>query len=116
MDDSTWRELVIDPEVSDLQNAFCLVLNVLSLLLSPQLDIDKEGFKKFTALKSIHPDVKFMIAVGGWAEGGKKYSQMVASVDRRRTFITSIVQFMKKYNFDGFDLGTISTDSLIARC
>lgn len=107
VDDSTWQVLVIDPEVSDLQRKRVLFGFYHSLiLLSPQLDIDQGGFKNFTNLRKKHPDVKFMIAVGGWAEGGKKYSQMVASADKRRTFITSVIAFMKEHNFDGFDLGT----------
>lgn len=70
-----------------------------------QLDIDQNGFKNFTGLKAKYPEKKFMIAVGGWAEGGKKYSEMIAVESRRKQFIASVIKFMYQYNFDGFDLG-----------
>lgn len=94
VDDSNWQVMVIDPEVSELLFITSFMTHY-PILFSPQLDIDDGGFKNFTSLKKKHPDVKFMIAVGGWAEGGKKYSQMVAVTERRQKFIKSVVEFIK---------------------
>ena len=47
---------------------------------------------------------KVMIAIGGWNEGGKKYSAMASTPKSRETFIESVIGFLHEYNFDGLDL------------
>jgi chitinase len=56
-----------------------------------QRDVEQGGYARFVALKKKHPNMKAMLAVGGWGEGGKKYSQMASMPSRRETFVRSVV-------------------------
>lgn len=61
------------------------------LFVPHQNDIDDRGFKNFTDLRKKNPNLKLQIAVGGWAEGGRKYSRMCADKNKRKIFIQSVV-------------------------
>nr|XP_034836226.1 LOW QUALITY PROTEIN: endochitinase-like [Maniola hyperantus] len=73
-------------------------------ILNPEVDVEQNGFRNFTSLKVTSPNVKFMVSVGGWEEGGAKYSHMVSTSALRTTFVNSVVDLLNMYKFDGFDL------------
>ena len=62
------------------------------------------GYKAALGLRRLNPKLKVMIAIGGWGEGGKQYSEMVSSKETRTNFIESVITFMTEYKFDGLDL------------
>lgn len=64
----------------------------------------KNAFGRFVGLKKRNPNLKALLAIGGWNEGSLKYSNMAATVQSRRIFIDSVVQMLSKYGFDGLDL------------
>ncbi|KAK0161123.1 hypothetical protein PV327_009635 [Microctonus hyperodae] len=64
----------------------------------------KNGFGRFNALREKNPALKTLVAIGGWKEGSTKYSQMVKTAANREQFAANVVKFVKKYNFDGFDI------------
>lgn len=64
----------------------------------------KDGFKSFVTLKEIFPQLKVLVAVGGWTEGSEKYSAMASTQESRNKFIQSATEFMRKYKFDGLDV------------
>jgi chitinase len=62
-------------------------------------------YKKIMALKKINPDLKIMLAVGGWNHGSGPFTQMVATEQSRAEFVENSYNYLTKYGFDGLDLG-----------
>lgn len=61
-------------------------------------------FDKVNELKQRDPNLKTLIAVGGWNMGSKPFTDMVGVARNRRMFINSAISFMRSRNFDGLDL------------
>lgn len=64
---------------------------------------DIESLQAFTNLKSVNPDFKLLVSVGGWS-WSKHFSNVAASELTRRTFAKSTVDFVREYNLDGLDI------------
>ena len=65
---------------------------------------DDQAYKDFIGIKKRNPEVKVLLAIGGWIEGSEKYSQIVSNPETRSTFVQSVFQILTKYGFDGLDL------------
>ena len=62
-------------------------------------------YKQMVALKQQNPDLKVMLAVGGWNHGAAPFTQMVATEQSRAEFVENSYNFLKQHGFDGLDLG-----------
>ncbi|CAL1299588.1 unnamed protein product [Larinioides sclopetarius] len=76
--------------------------------LDPYYDLEenygKGAFNRFNNLKKINPELKTIVAIGGWNEGSTRYSNMASSPATRKIFVDSAVEFVKKYGFNGLDM------------
>ena len=71
----------------------------------PWLDIDLGNIDKFIALRGTNPNVKLLVALGGWNDSRtSKYSILLADPTKRAAFVKHAVEFINQYGFDGLDL------------
>lgn len=66
-------------------------------------EFDDENYQNLSSLKERNPQLKILSSVGGWTWSGA-FSDMAASADSRRVFISSAVDFVARHQLDGIDI------------
>lgn len=64
---------------------------------------DPENLRKLTALRSINPDLKVLLSVGGWSWSGG-FSDAALTDSSRAHFARSAVRMVEEHGLDGIDL------------
>ncbi|XP_037034215.1 acidic mammalian chitinase-like [Bradysia coprophila] len=64
------------------------------------MQTERSNFKR---LRFKNPNVKLMLAIGGWDEGSVTYSNVASSSLKRAVFVTSVYELLNLYGFDGLD-------------
>lgn len=73
-------------------------------------DIDNNFYDRVTAYRK--KGIKVLVAIGGWNDSlGDKYSRLVLNENARYNFITNVIEFIEKYDFEGLDLDWEVSDS-----
>ncbi|OQY93682.1 MAG: chitinase [Sphingobacteriales bacterium UTBCD1] len=88
-------------QLSHINYAFVDIRNNLAWLHNEKTDT--VNFRKLNELKSINPDLKILISIGGWT-WSKHFSDAVLTGSSRKAFAKSAVDIVAHYDLDGVDI------------
>ncbi|KAH3863080.1 chitotriosidase-1-like isoform X2 [Dreissena polymorpha] len=65
---------------------------------------DDQLYTQFNNLKKVNPNLKTLLAIGGWNAGSTVFSNLVADSALRKQFAVHATSFLRQWGFDGLDL------------
>jgi chitinase len=89
-------------KLTHVNYAFANVINGIVTEGEGRAAQDKENLAKLRSLKSINPDLKILISIGGWT-WSKGFSDAVLTEDSRKRFTDSAIDFLIRHQLDGLD-------------
>ncbi|KAK4337090.1 hypothetical protein RND71_044191 [Anisodus tanguticus] len=72
--------------------------------IEPTEENDEENFKQLVALKEKNPNLKILLAIGGWMVGPQPFRTLTENVYRQTLFTFSVIEYLRAKGFDGLDL------------
>lgn len=96
---TSWKDVPVDPTVmTHINYAFGHVNDTFD---GVRID-NPRRLRNIVDLKSINPDLKVMLSVGGWGSG--RFSEMASDDQRRLSFAQDCLKAVEEFGLDGIDI------------
>lgn len=89
-------------KLTHINYAFANVINGRVVEGEGRKQADKENLGKLNSLKTINPDLKILISIGGWT-WSKGFSDAVLTEESRKIFTASAIDYLIRHDLDGLD-------------
>ncbi|XP_067006667.2 probable chitinase 10 [Anabrus simplex] len=67
-------------------------------------DKDEDMYDRVVALREKNPNLKILLAIGGWAFGSTPFKELTANVFRMNQFVYEAIELLRDFKFDGLDV------------
>lgn len=75
------------------------------LTLSEDKEKDEAArFESLMKLREKNPDIKILLAIGGWAFGSTPFKELTGNTFRMNQFVYESIEFLREHKFNGLDV------------
>uniref|UniRef100_A0A8D8USC8 Probable chitinase 3 n=1 Tax=Cacopsylla melanoneura TaxID=428564 RepID=A0A8D8USC8_9HEMI len=75
------------------------------LTLNEDKEKDEAGkFEALIQLREKNPDIKILLAIGGWAFGSTPFKELTGNTFRMNQFVYESIEFLREHKFNGLDV------------